>query len=956
MRLLAGPFTLAATLLIAPPSANATTAVVYEQLADGAWATAQGTTYLAQSFSTGGSASSLTDVTIVWRNANISNTSSVTSTYSVSIWSDSGSGPGAQLASAASGATAAAWSQGTTNYSLSSPLALAAGTRYFVVVSGSTGGTFGWKCNAAAPATSVSPTPAFTALTSSNSGSTWSAVGGNCAGQNFGMKVVTAVQAAPTLSAFASITATAGDAPIAIVAPSANTAGTFAYASSNTSVVTVNGANYSVVGAGTTTITATFTPADPLNFAVATIQMTITVGAAPTTTTSTASTSTSTTSSVATPTTVPRAAVTRSTVPTSTTSIVTTTTTSATTTSTTSSVPPSSTTAVSTTTSRPPATAPSTSTAASVAAESPFGDDEAENVDVTIDASTGDPSADAPVTVRATSLVPGSEVVVTVYSEPTLLLRGTVAADGTFEATTALPADLEPGSHVLIVEGVGSNGLVQVAGTFELDPNAYFTRIVQPRAITDFSGPDDARLSRALEFDRPIWDPASRPLTTGAIVVAAMSLISLAGAGGVSRALSGSAGSGAVVESGQRRRNAKGKLAGVVTKKLKGIQVSSTARGDLSSTWGMPGTITTDRLSRDIPTRLGRWSSAAPRVFVDGSWLRAMFGSLGCGPWVVGVVLGVIASFAGTHSPLTPTASWLIAITVLGVFDAGAGASSWITIIIISVVTGSMTSWPDVRTALGLGVLFASLPLLAHVIRPLRRYVVDSSFERWERIIDYIIVPVFVAFAAGSMLKAINGLSGLELVSSADVSTMRWAIGLVILVRLACEDLATHLYPERMTMVQPAKLVSPSRAVSGFSIVIRSLVFLMICEPFFGVTVTTVITALLIAIPVVLKLWEDDLPNSAFVHKWLPRGHFRFLCTLIIGAYLTMKLIGPGGDEDAVRSSLAWLTLPITVIGVLELFGRSGGSWPKVAVRRSLGALVWLTAVAIVTGHLTLFT
>ena len=969
----------AGLLMIPPDPVQATTAVVYEQLNDGAWVIAQGTTFLAQSFTTGSAASSLTDVSVMWRNANITNSGSVASTYSVSIWSDSGTGPASQLASAASNANVSAWAQETTNYSLSTPLSLAANTRYFVVVTGSASGTFGWKCNAATPTSSVSPTPSFTALTSSNSGSSWSAVGGGCAGSNFNMKVTTAIAVAPTLSAFTNVTATAGDAAIAIVAPTANVAGTFSYASSNTSVVSISGGTYNVVGAGSATITATFTPTDTANYSTATIQMTITVAAAPTTTTSTTTTLAATTTAAPITTSAPPSSVATTTITPAGTSTVATLTTAArttprtttntaapTTTSTTAAATATPTTSTrtspSSTTGTPPTTAISTTSAPAalttptVATKSPFTDVEGEYLDVVIEAESGDPSADAPVTVRATALIPGTEVVVTVYSDPIVLLRGTVDSDGTFEAVTNLPTGLEAGAHVLLVDGTGPNGPVEVAGTFALDADRTFARIVQPRTITDLAGPSDARLARALELDRPVWDPGSRPLTTGAIVVAGMSLITLAGAGGVSRGLATQSVGGGDDAGGQRRRNAKGKLAGVVTKKLKGIQVSSAARGDQSSTWRIAGTAATDEFSRNTPIRLGRWSAAAPRVFVDGAWSRAMFGSLGFGTWAIGMILGVVASFADTHSPLTPAATYLTLVTALGVLDAGAGACAWITMVVLAIATGSFGGWPDVRTSLGLGVLLATPSLLAHVIRPLRRYVASNKFEKWERVIDYIIVPVFVAFATGSMLKALNGLSGLEIVSKADVSTLRWVVGFTIIARLGIEDVAAHLYPERMTMVQPAKLISPSKSVTGISILIRSLVFLMVCEPFFGVTTTTITATVLLAIPVILKLWEDDLPNSAFVHKWLPRGHFRFLCTLIIGAYLTMKLIGSDGGEDAVRSSLAWLIVPGTVIGVVELFGRSGGAWPNVALRRFLGAFVWLTAVAIVTGHLNLFT
>jgi len=591
-------------------------------------------------------------------------------------------------------------------------------------------------------------------------------------------------------------------------------------------------------------------------------------------------------------------------------------------------------------------------------------------------ATAGDQSAGAPVRVEASQLVPSSPIRVTVFSEPKLILEGFADENGTFSGTAVLPPELGEGGHTVVLEATAVTGPISVAGAFLLESDGTFERIAQPQTLSELDGPDDERLTRALEAGRPVWDPNSRPLTSALIAVTAMSMIALAGAGGISVGMGGqssgqsssqtqgrgadrisddSTTSSTSDEAGDGDKTSRGKLAGVVTKKLKGIQVSSTARGDLSSSWALPATAATDRFSREAANRAGMISAVASRVLVDGAWLRAMFGSAGYSTWFVGTILGTLASFVNTDSPLTPTAVWLSAIVVLGILDAGAGASAWVTIVVTAVATGSVRGLADVRTILGLFVLLATPALLAHVIRPLRRFVKGNRFEFWERVLDYVMMPVFVAFAAGSMLKALNGLSGLEIVSSEDVTNLRWIVGLAIIVRLACEDIATHWYPERMRQVQPAKLVSPGRPVTSVSITVRALVFIMICEPFFGITTTTLGAAALLAVPQVLKMWEDELPNSTALNRWFPRGLFRFLCTLVVGAFLTSQLIGADGGADAVRSSFIWLLLPGVLIGVIELFGRSGGAWPNVALRRSLGAVVWLCAAAMVTGQLTLF-
>ncbi len=61
----------------------------------------------------------------------------------------------------------------------------------------------------------------------------------------------------PTLGAWANLNKTFGDAPFLLVAPSSTSPGAFSYTSSNPAVAVVSGASVTIVGAGSTTITAT---------------------------------------------------------------------------------------------------------------------------------------------------------------------------------------------------------------------------------------------------------------------------------------------------------------------------------------------------------------------------------------------------------------------------------------------------------------------------------------------------------------------------------------------------------------------------------------------------------------------------------------------------------------------------------------------------------------------------
>ena len=72
---------------------------------------------------------------------------------------------------------------------------------------------------------------------------------------------ITVYGAIPTIGTFAALTATIGDTPIKIVAPTSNSAGTWTFTSSNDKIISVNGTSLTVVGVGSATITATQAPA-----------------------------------------------------------------------------------------------------------------------------------------------------------------------------------------------------------------------------------------------------------------------------------------------------------------------------------------------------------------------------------------------------------------------------------------------------------------------------------------------------------------------------------------------------------------------------------------------------------------------------------------------------------------------------------------------------------------------
>jgi hypothetical protein len=525
-------------------------------------------------------------------------------------------------------------------------------------------------------------------------------------------------------------------------------------------------------------------------------------------------------------------------------------------------------------------------------------------------------------------------------------LKSVTTSKGTFTGATTLPGSLEPGVHVLIIRAIYNGLPVTLVGAFVKTPTGTFSTIVQPTELSNYAGIDDPRLLRALRFGLPVYDVTSHSRTTIGLLVAGGSLLAIVGA------------SGALTQAGalsSRSSHSRSKVASAVTKKLKAVGTKHDSWGDTSSTWRHPLTERIDRYFRDIPPKVGRYSALASRVLTDGSWLRAIFGAWSVLLIVGGFALGVLSLFFHSAAPFVPSVLLIYVLIALGILDAIASVVAWLVIAVASIVVGSVQSWADIRTLLGLGVLVVTVAFIAHAIRPLRRYLIGDVGDRWERLFDYLVMPIFVAFATASMAKALNGLSGLTIMSVANLSAVRWIVVIMIIIRLLGEDAALHFYPKRSQAVQPAKLVAPRLQFNVGALIFKFLLYLVVMDPYFGLSWRTISAAALLAIPGVLKLREDSLPNSRFLHRWLPRGLTSFLFMMILGSFLSFRLLGLNPTTSTVDSTFLWLLVPGVAISVIEEFGREGGEWTNIWLKRGLGVFVWLAAAGLVTGDLILF-
>lgn len=1013
---------LAAGVVLLPqlPAASSASTDLYAQAQDGPWRTAQGSIWLAQSFTTSAASDTLT-VSVRIRNANESNSSATTSAYSLNLRTAAMNGqPDTSTAGSwiVENRSVAPWGDGWETFTVATPLA--ANTRYFIVMTGSNNGTLGWKfASSDSITTSVTPVPTFSAVRSQDAGASWQ----NLTSSGFAMVVtVTSGSTSPppppstppateppstpteppaTPTPEPEPTRTPEPPPVAPLIPTTlpsvtvvaesitcDVGGSSAQPSRVTATLIVNGERLPTREVDPSSTVVTWPIENAWRGGTVACEVFMVAGSAvstaqtvaspippatslsPTPAPSTTSTVDPTPSALATPTQSPEPTTTRAVEPTRSVALATTTPQPA---PTRSASPASA--APTTTLSDSPApsstqTPPSVSDRVHPPTSSPRGGVSlppgglfaevvpSSTLEMSLGLVTGARAASRQILIVGDGLTPGAPVALTIYSTPRILGTAVVDNDGSITVAISIPSDLESGEHTLVASSTDVDGsLVQSMAAFTLDDDGVVTALAPPAQVTGIA-PGGSEISRALRYEAPVYNVTNHPVTTAAVATTAAVFLGLAGAAGMSGAGSGmargSASSPSDSGSASGERRSRGKLASVVTKKLKRLDQDAAGAGDASRTWRLPWTHLTDRWAINLIERSQPYSALLPRVFVDGAWARAIGGSSAMLLWLAGAVLGVVYLTA-SGATLAPVSLIVVALIVgVSVLDSASGFWAWLVIATGALVTGNVRDLGDVRLLLGLGVLFVSVALLAHAIRPLRRRPARTPVDRFDRVADYVMPPVFLALASGSMLKALNGLSGLELIDKSNISLVQWTVVGAFLLRMAMEDAATYLYPQRFEAVQPRKLRSPSARVQGSAALAKFLLTVLIAAPFFGLGWSTWLAAALLTLPVFLKIWEDDLPNSMLLHRWYPRGVLRFALMLVVGIYMSAWLLGSDPGDDTVRATYVWLLLPGIVAGLIELVARNGFEWTNTWAKRLAGAPVWAFAALVSLGVVTL--
>ena len=483
----------------------------------------------------------------------------------------------------------------------------------------------------------------------------------------------------------------------------------------------------------------------------------------------------------------------------------------------------------------------------------------------------------------------------------------------------------------------------------------------------DFSGeikwdnncPD---LVEAAEGFMEPYDPFDNPEDTQSTQVAAFALLGALAAG---KAAGSSGGSESKSEKNSDDADDKSRddfeesedsedLASVGAGGLALIKRSS-SWGDRSRTWRHKRTESVDRTWRHRAQSISSFSPLAARTIGDGSYLRAMIGSFSIFAYPIALVLGVWALIDVDRQALPPATWIVIAIALLGTFDAMAGFFAAAIYAIGITASGNIFSREEVLTVAGVMIIFFAPALLASAIRPIRR-LISSDDDRWERITDYALVGLLSFWSLEKIVGALNGLSGLKLPISADATQIAFIVAIAITARVILEDIATYLYPVRLEAVSP-DYKDPSTFQQVLSLEFKTFMFVTLAIPFVGFNIQLLIGTFFFLLPSILGLTVGDrYPKIPGIGRILPKGALKIIVMVFVGSIFANWAESLfENPEDFIPWSFALLAIP----GLLFKFAgdfaeKPGYDWRKTDFGRTVyrigGVAIYILIVQMVRG------
>jgi hypothetical protein len=351
---------------------------------------------------------------------------------------------------------------------------------------------------------------------------------------------------------------------------------------------------------------------------------------------------------------------------------------------------------------------------------------------------------------------------------------------------------------------------------------------------------------------------------------------------------------------------------------------------------------------RDAAWKTAPLSPALGRSLDDGSYLRGLIGLFWPAIVAAGAVLGSLAAM-NTDGIVALPALWIVvALVIVGTFDALAGLAAAVSYLVTVVILGGLTGADAIRGYLGLAALMILVGLVASAVRPYRRESVQDHI--WNRTVDFVLISLLGAWTAGLIFRAIPHLSGYSTPWADRVGVVELSALTALALRFGLENVARLTVSQRLRRIENEILPEPGDAQKTVSRIVRTMVFAFIAVVFVGMNWWLVAGAVMYLAPKLLEPVTNYLPNSPALHKFLPRRLVRIVAMLLVMKWWS-SMVMDGVAENRVQWAFVLMSVPGLILNVADWFARSGGKWRSTPMSRLAGAGVLIVGILIARGY-----
>lgn len=348
--------------------------------------------------------------------------------------------------------------------------------------------------------------------------------------------------------------------------------------------------------------------------------------------------------------------------------------------------------------------------------------------------------------------------------------------------------------------------------------------------------------------------------------------------------------------------------------------------GDELRIWKLRLMTAIDKISVNFVLKSAPISPLVARLFNDGTYLRAMFGTLTVVGPLAAMTLAINGSILGNGMIANSTWVILLIISALGSFDVLAGAFAMLAYALFFWFTNThIDVLHDIRMLLGTALVVVGPAMAMTAFRSIRRKSARHFSEWWERFVDLAVGPFMAGWTASTFVSTLPAIAGVTLAVANHILLFALVAAGCAFIRVLAEEFAARNFPARLNALTPDAIPEPSMVQKYISLVIRYAFWVFMLMGVMDESWQLWIGSALIVLPSVLSWYKHKIPNSPTLWRIMPTGVPALAVGLLLTSWTTSALTALSVSAAFLAKwAFVILPLPLVAFGILALFARHG--------------------------------